>query len=155
MRDAVVEAWETNNRITLYLLGGISDEGLRCTLSTRGGRDVSRQLAHLHNNRIYHLEKRAKDLAQGLEKFPGRESPSREALVQALEASGRAIARFLAELVDGKPGRKGFRKGVPTTLAYFVAHESHHRGSIILTLKQSGHPVPKAIRDTIWDWDRR
>ena len=57
--------------------------------------------------------------------------------------------------MDGKPGRKGFRKGVPTTLAYFVAHESHHRGSIILTLKQSGPPVPKAIRDTIWDWDRR
>ena len=76
MRDAVVEAWETINRINLYLLEGISDEGLRCTLSTRGGRDVSRQLAHLHNNRIYHLEKRAKDLAQGLEKFPGRESPS-------------------------------------------------------------------------------
>lgn len=153
--DDVLEAWRTNNRITLYLLAAISEEGLRSTLSTRGGRDVARQMAHLHNVRIYHLEGRAKELAAGLEKLPGEESPSRETLAAALEASGEAVGRFLADVAEGKPGRRGFRKGLATTLAYFVAHESHHRGSIVLTLKQSGHPVPKEVRDGLWDWDRR
>jgi uncharacterized damage-inducible protein DinB len=39
-------------------------------------------------------------------------------------------------------------------LGYFIAHESHHRGSILLTLKQSGHPVDKKTAYAIWDWDR-
>ena len=42
-----------------------------------------------------------------------------------------------------------------TTLAYFVAHESHHRGSILLTLKQSGHAVARDVAYGIWDQDRR
>lgn len=35
------------------------------------------------------------------------------------------------------------------------AHESHHSGNILLTLKQSGHPVQQDVRYAIWDWDRR
>ena len=43
MRVELVEAWLSNQRINLYLLEGISERGLRCSLSTRGGRDVARQ----------------------------------------------------------------------------------------------------------------
>ena len=59
--DDLLEAWQTNNRINLFLLDRISDEGMRCTLSTRGGRDVARQFAHMHDVRLHHLEKRAPD----------------------------------------------------------------------------------------------
>ncbi len=38
MLDDMLEAWHTNNRINLFLIDRISDEGLRCTLSSRGGR---------------------------------------------------------------------------------------------------------------------
>ena len=62
----LLEAWHTNNRINLVLIDGISDEGLRSSLSTRGGRDVARQFAHLHNVRVYQMEQRAKDLAEAL-----------------------------------------------------------------------------------------
>ena len=41
-----------------------------------------------------------------------------------------------------------------TTLAYFISHESHHRGSILLTLKTSGHPIDKKSAYAIWGWDR-
>jgi len=161
MAEDVLEAWRTNNRINLFLLDRISDEGLACTLSARGGRDVSRQFAHLHDVRLYHLQERAPDLAAGLERFQvkGRPpvSPDREILKTALTASGRAVETFLRDLVDGAPGgtrRRGFRKGVSATLAYLVAHESHHRGSILLTLKHSGHPLDKTAAYAIWDWDR-
>jgi len=39
-------------------------------------------------------------------------------------------------------------------LSYFIAHESHHRGSILLTLKVSGHGLDAASKMAIWDWDR-
>jgi uncharacterized damage-inducible protein DinB len=154
-REELLEAWRTNNRINLILLDHITEEGLRCTLSTRGGRDVARQFAHLHNVRIWHLEKRAKDLVDGLETFASKDSPSRERLAEALAASALAVETFLGDVLEGKPRRRGFKKGIFTTLSYFVAHESHHRGSILLTLKQSGHAVDRDVAYGIWDWDRR
>jgi uncharacterized damage-inducible protein DinB len=153
--DDLLEAWRTNSRINLFLLDRISDEGMRCTLSSRGGRDVARQFAHMHDVRLYHLEKRAPDLMEGLTPFRSKESPEREVVRSALVASGEAIETFLAGLAAGDGKRKGFKKGIATTLAYFVAHESHHRGSILLTLKVAGHQVDQATAYAIWDWDRR
>jgi uncharacterized damage-inducible protein DinB len=45
--------------------------------------------------------------------------------------------------------------GIFTTLAYFVAHEAHHRGSILLTLEQHGHMPGKEVTMGIWGWDQR
>jgi len=153
--EGLVEAWNTNSRITLFLFDRVDDEGMTCTLSKRGGRDVARQFAHIHDVRVYHLEKRAKDLADGLPVFRSKEHPDRVAVREALAASGEAVKTFLAGLAAGEKGRKGFKKGLATTLAYFVAHESHHRGSILLTLKTCGHPVDRETAYAIWDWDRR
>jgi len=150
----LAETWRTNQRINVFLLEHIPDEALADTLSKRGGRDVARQFAHLHSVRVWHLEKRARDLAEGLEAFPTKVSPSREELIEALEASAAAVVELLLGQLRGTPRRRGFKRGVFTTLAYFVSHESHHRGSILLTLKQCGHRLDNATSYKIWDWDR-
>jgi uncharacterized damage-inducible protein DinB len=153
--EDLLEAWRTHNRINLHLFDRISDDGMRCTLSTRGGRDVARQFAHMHDVRLYHLEKRAPDLAEGLVPFRSKEHPGRETVRASLVASGEAIEAFLSGLAAGEKRRRGFKKGIATTLAYFVSHESHHRGNILLTLKMSGHKVDQDTAYAIWDWDRR
>lgn len=154
LREELLEAWRTNNRINLYLIDHIDEAGMKCTLSKRGGRDVARQFAHIHNNRVWQLEGRAKDLAEELVKFETKVSPPKLELKDALSASSEAVETFLAAVLEGKPKRRGFRKGVFTTLAYLVAHESHHRGNILLTLKECGHSVEKKARDRIWGWDQ-
>lgn len=148
------EAWSTNQRINVFLIEQISEEGMRCTLSKHGGRDVAGQFAHLHNIRIAHLEKRASDLAVGLTGFEGKTNPSKDALIEALNASGSAIGRFLEGVLLGEPKRRGFKKGIFTTLSYLVAHESHHRGSILLTLKGCGQRMSTANSYKIWGWDQ-
>ena len=60
MLDAWLEAWWTNHRLTRSLLDAVEDAGLACTLSRHGGRDVARQFAHVHDNRV----------AQVVNKFP-------------------------------------------------------------------------------------
>ena len=154
LQEQLAESWRTNQRINLLLLREISDEGLACTLSKRGGRDVAGQFAHIHTNRVWQLEKRARDLAAGLAKFTAKNEPSREQLIAAFEASGEAIETFLRDVFAGEPKRRGFKKGIFTTLSYLVAHESHHRGNILLTIKTSGHALDKDLRYGIWDWDR-
>jgi uncharacterized damage-inducible protein DinB len=154
MREDLLEAWRTNNHINLLLIDTVEDAGMACTLSKRGGRDVSRQFAHMHNVRVWHLQKRAKDLAKGLSVFQTKVSPGKPELRKALSASSKAIETFLTGVLSGETKRRGFKKGIFTTLAYFVAHESHHRGSILLTLKQCGHPLDKDTRDRIWGWDQ-
>ena len=156
----LVAAWRTHNEIHLYLLDHISDEGMACTLSKRGGREVARQFAHLHDVRVYALENRAKDLAEGLTRFQGKNAPKRvptkAELKKALVASGRAVETFLIDVLAGVPKRRGFRRGIFTTLGYFIAHESHHRGSILLTLKECGHKLDRKTANAIWGaWDRR
>ncbi len=92
MHDDLLEAWRTNHRINLFLIEKITEEGLRATLSKHGGRDVARQLAHMHDNRVWHLEKRAKDLAEGLDAFASKRSPPKAELVAAHEASTGAAS---------------------------------------------------------------
>ncbi len=153
--NEILDAWQTNHRINLLLIDNISDAGMKCTLSTRGGRSVARQFAHLHTNRIWQLERRAKRLAVDLHKFATQDEPDRRELVEHHETSTEAIANFFQLVWAGADGVRTFKKGLIVHLAYFVAHESHHRGNILLTLKQSGHAVDKQIRDGIWDWNRR
>ena len=108
----------------------------------------------MHNNRVWQLERRAKDLAAGLETFPTGSVPSKAKLKKALTASAKAIETFLADVLEGKPKRRGFKKGIFTTLSYLVSHEAHHRGRILLTLKVSGHTLDKETQGAIWGWDQ-
>lgn len=154
MHEDLVEAWRTSNRINLFLIKHIGSAGMKCSLSRRGGRDVARQFAHMHNVRVWHLEKRARDLAEGLSVFESKITPAKTELKKALIASGRAVETFLAGVLSGEPKRRGFKKGVFSTFGYFIAHESHHRGSILLTLKECGHKLDQKTQYAIWDWDR-
>lgn len=75
------------------------------------------------------------------------------AVAAAVERLTQAPTKFYSPPLQ-EFGPRGFKKGLVTSIAYFIAHESHHRGSILLTLKQCGHPVDQESRYAIWDWDR-
>jgi uncharacterized damage-inducible protein DinB len=150
----LVEAWQTNHRMNMQLIEHVSDEGLDCTLSKRGGRGVRGELAHMHTNRVWQLQKRAKDLAEGLPIYTAKDMPSRAQLAKAHKNSTKAIEQLLIDASEGKPKRRVFKKGLITTLSYFIAHESHHRGRILLTLKVSGHTLDKDPTYALWAWDQ-
>ena len=60
----------------------------------------------MHNVRVWDLEKRARDLAEGLVTFQAKQVPSRGQLRDAFEASGAAFETFLSELQAGAPKRR-------------------------------------------------
>lgn len=126
MIDQLLTAWQVNNRISLLLIDHISDEGMRCTLSKRGGRTVARQFGHIHNNRIWSLQRRAKMLAVGAELFETHDEPDRDTLTHALQDSSERIEQLIRHASEGTPGVRTLKRGLIPYIAYFVAHESHH-----------------------------
>ena len=77
-----------------------------------------------------------------------------DVLLKALNESYAALEEFFSKSWDDNGKVKGFKKGVIPFLAYFVSHESHHRGNILLTLKQSGEKLPDAVKWGIWEWGK-
>ena len=153
MVEQLVESWQINHRVTLKLLGALSDDALRATLSTRGGRDVARQLAHVHEVRLTFAELTSKtNRTANLFHFAKGETPNKRDLKKALEQSAAAIEKTIREAWANDGKTPGFKRGIVPLVGYLIAHESHHRGSILLTLKQKGHKLSDELRWGIWDW---
>src|SRR2546430_13945406 len=86
MLEQLIEAWQTNHRATLKLLKALSDDALQATLSTRGGRDVARQLAHVHEVRTSWAETSSKTNRDAkLPHFAKGESLSKKQLARSEE----------------------------------------------------------------------
>ena len=40
-------------------------------------------------------------------------------------------------------------------LNYFVAHEAHHRGQLVMVARQLGHRLPIDVTAGLWQWKKR
>jgi hypothetical protein len=87
-------------------------------------------------------------------RFPTGAVPSKAELKKAFKASAAAVENLLVGVYEERPKHRGFKKGIFTTFSYFVAHEAHHHGRILLTLKVSGNTLDKNTQMTIWSWDQ-
>lgn len=145
-----VETWQIHNRITLYLLDALNDDSLGMAAATKG-RTVGAQFAHMHNVRRMWLSASAPDLAGSVEKI---EDATKKELSKHLAISADAISQLLEKAFEtGKV--KGFKAHASAFLGYLIAHESHHRGQILMTLKQHGKLPDKKILYGMWEWGVR
>jgi uncharacterized damage-inducible protein DinB len=159
LNDQLVDAWNINNRINLYLLDAIAPEGLPGVPVGMKGRSVGEIFAHMHNVRLMWLEVSAPTLFATTQKVPVKTKADKEAITkdllrEALEQSGQAMADLFREglekgkIKEAKPHLMGF-------FGYFIAHEGYHRGEICMTLTQAGHRLPDDILYGIWEWTKR
>ncbi len=154
LQQDLLETWAIHDRIHRYLLAEIDPADLGAVSASKG-RSVGEQLAHVHNVRLMWLKSAAPALLEGLAKVEKEQARDRQILVQALEASGQAIAQLLAQALAGDGKVKGFKPHAAAFLGYLISHESHHRGQVLLTLKQAGRPVAQKVSYGLWEWGVR
>ena len=150
----ILESWDIHNRINLYLLDAIPVPQLTSTSASKG-RNVGEQFAHLHNVRLMWLKAAAPELTKGLAKIEKEDATNKSKMSNALKKSAAAIKALLDSAFQSNGKVRNFKPHAAAFLAYLISHESHHRGQILLALKQSGHAIDKKVQYGIWEWGVR
>ena len=163
LSEHILGAWETNHRTTAFLVKELPRALWGANVPEVPRRSIRSIAAHIHNCRRNWI----RTLGEGQRIAPpNRVDPFRvrqNELLTALDRSGAGMRRLLQLGLDHggtlpMPPHYAWRNlplDVPHVLSYFVAHEGHHRGQIVLVARQLGHPLPVSITGGLWAWSRR
>jgi uncharacterized damage-inducible protein DinB len=143
--ERLVAVWRRHNDILLFLLNAVPPRGLAALPADSRGRDVSRVFAHLDRVRRAWVHYFMTGERASLPRHNIGAGPGKPELRRALAGSGQAIERFLAAALEGEAHVRYFGRDPVRWLGYLIAHESHHRGQIMLALKQSGFKIPESV----------
>ncbi len=153
MEEQLIETWNIHDRINRYLLDAIPQEAIGLSMAPKH-RTIYQLFAHIHNVRLMWLKASAPDLLKGLMKLDGTDG-EKAALESSLDASGPAIATLLKNACAAGGKVKNFKPHAAAFLGYLISHESHHRGQIGWTLKNTGHPLDQKTSYGLWAWGVR
>jgi uncharacterized damage-inducible protein DinB len=161
--DSILKTWATSNRITIFLVERLPAAAWDAAIPGCPRRTIRMIAGHIHNARCMWTRTLGKPHGIVVPAAVDRRRVGRAQLVRALDRSGRAIASLLALGLenDGQipPTAAYAWRNLPLdvghVLAYFVAHEGHHRGQIVLSARQLGHRLPAAVTNGLWQWTRR
>ena len=158
--DPLIAAWRTNNRVTEHLVRQLPPALWDAPIPGAPRRTIRQIAAHIHNARCAWLRKIGREHGVTVPAFVDRRGVTRRQLLSALGRSSRGMEALLALGIEAGcrvPPSKAYvwrnlALDVPHVLTYFVAHEAHHRGQIVMLARQLGHRLPNTILAGLWRW---
>ncbi len=154
IEQQILDTWFINHRTNLKLLDNLTEEALMLTTSKRGGGSVGHQLAHIYNVRFWKLEKFNKELVKDLTTIQAEDTKTIAMLKDCHTISADLIAEVLKKGIEDNGNVKGNKRGLVPLLGYFIHHEAHHRGNILLTLKLCDFKLTNELKYGIWEWNK-
>ncbi|HEY8258301.1 MAG TPA: DinB family protein [Gemmatimonadales bacterium] len=161
--DTILDTWRTSNRVTVFLVEQLPPELWDAVVPGAPRRTIRMIAGHLHNSRCMWIKTLGMELGVTVPKSVDRRRVGRKELVPALGRSSRGILRLLTLGCErgGMIPRastyvwRNLPLDVGHVLGYFVAHEGHHRGQIVLVARALGCRLPSAVTSGLWQWTKR
>ena len=150
LKKDLIDSWNLNNKITLYLLKNIESDWLSAKILGKG-RSIGEQFIHINNIRSFWIGKVGKKIDLKLDKkyFNDREHLNKTLEISALKMTETLNEIFQQEKITGyKPHPLAFYSQV-------IAHEAHHRGQIMMTITKNGFPISKSVNFGLWNWNNK
>ena len=159
----LLSSWRTNSRVTSYLVEHLPAALWDAAVPGAPRRTVRMIAGHLHNARCTWVKTLGQEHGIAIPASVDRRKVARQELLSALKRSSKGIEALLAlGMAAGGhvPPSKGYvwrnlPLDVPHVLTYFVAHEGHHRGQIVMLARQLGHRLPDDVTAGLWQWNKR
>jgi len=151
--DALLKAYAANAGANVFLVQHLDPAVWRAPSPIPKGRTIAAMVAHLHNCGLRYLERTAPDAP-----VPGelhRSRSTRAEAVRALRAKKRAVLAIVGPVLRGDGRIVGFPYDAAAYLAYYMIHDGHHRGQIVLQARLLGHPIGRATMIGMWQWSAR
>jgi uncharacterized damage-inducible protein DinB len=162
-RETLLAAWRTNNRVTIFLVEHLPLELWGARVPGAPRRTVRMIAGHIHNARCMWIKTLGKEHGIAVPRAVNRHKVGPEELIPALVHSSRGIIGLLTLGCDRGgtiPSTSSYTwRNLPLdvghVLTYFVAHEGHHRGQIVMLARQLGYRLPIEITGGLWHWSKR
>lgn len=154
IEEQIIETWLINHRTNLMILENLTEEALLLTTSKRGGGSVGHQFAHMYNVRIWKIENINKSLVTDFKTIRKEDTKTLALLKDYHTLSTNLIIDVLKKGIEDHGTIKGNKRGLVPLLGYFIHHEAHHRGNILLTLKLGGFKLSDEVKFGIWEWNK-
>lgn len=162
-REMLLAAWRTNNRVTVFLLEHLTPELWGASVPGAPRRTVRMIAGHLHNARCMWIKTLGGEHGIVVPRAVNRHKVEPKELIPALGRSSRGIVSLLTLGCDrggSIPASSSYVwRNLPLdvghVLTYFVAHEGHHRGQIVMLACQLGYRLPVEITGGLWHFSKR
>jgi uncharacterized damage-inducible protein DinB len=163
LHGSILNAWLTNDRVTTFLVEQLPDPLWEAAVPGSPRRTIRVIASHMHNARCSWIKTLGKPHGVTVPEAVDRHRATRSQLVRAMKRSGSGIASLLALALEHDaripPTPAYVWRNLPLdvghVLTYFVAHEGHHRGQIVLVARQLGHRLPASVTNGLWQWNKR
>jgi uncharacterized damage-inducible protein DinB len=150
---ALLRAYSASARVNEYLVERLDKSVWRAKPPAPKMRSIAALVAHVHNCGLAYLRRDAPGVAvpPDLDRF--RVTPAQAA--RALAAKRRAVLAIVGPALERGGRIGGSLHDAPSFLAYYMVHDGHHRGQILLQARLLGHPVSTDTMSGMWQWAAR
>jgi uncharacterized damage-inducible protein DinB len=157
---SLIAAWRTNNSVTVYLIENLPAELWPEKVPGSPRRTVHQLAVQIHNSRCMWIKMIGGKHGVKVPTAVDVRKVTPAQLKKALDRSSRGMIDLI-KLGAARGGAippspwQNFPTDLVHFLTYFVAHEAHHRGQLVMLARELRHHLPKEVTSGLWQWKTR